>query len=469
MKTKGLWIFFAALIALLLASCTQIPPETQPTQQDATTVPTAAPTTAPTTVPPTEAPTDPPMPDWMREPVYPSYEELFSEDRKYESYLLAPYGDPRPFSWFVMDGKTGIEYTLTQGPEETDNNALYVNNTADNTSQLVLRFADPAFAKLVGCDGRYAYLVDLIRINNQLCQIRQIDLLTEKTQIVAEAKRFLDVHICGDTVLYYASYDDITKTIVICRVYLPEMKAETLCEFKSYADEFDLEEPQSTTGDIIWGARNPDSGSLEFYRYSLSDGSISPAHDSNTQRIDTAPSTLINSPWQPLTGAEIQGTPAGGKPHRLALPRIDGEGLYPGKLYLVSEGHVTQLLDEPVIQVRDFEDAVYCVTEDNRLLQISYDGSVCNTLYHNGGKPLKILGMAGENLLILEENTLLRIDAANARFCALLSHDPEAEIIAWEIDDENTLLLCVYRTDSFLRVYFNLDTGEFREDLESHI
>ena len=56
---------------------------------------------------------------WLQKPVYPSYEELFSQDLVYEpkkmdSTKLVPENS---ISWVIWDGDAGTLYTLIRNPE----------------------------------------------------------------------------------------------------------------------------------------------------------------------------------------------------------------------------------------------------------------------------------------------------------------------------------------------------------------
>ena len=471
------------LILLLTACAPMVPAETTTVPvTDATVAPTAVPTTIPATVPPTEAATEPVQPAWLREPVYPSYQELFSQDRKYESCAELYHEKLDPCSWFVMDGNTGVKYTLElnnfTGPYS---NELYIYCEADGTGKTVWHDQDQRIKTLLGCDGRYAYVMDAEYSAEAPCRILRVDMLEGTEEAVAEAEFFLDVCLSCDAVLYYAAYEETEQKISIHRVYLPEKKNELLVEPDVPAEQFKLLTPESTLGDIRWHSlsqeiqlalkkelSDPDSvfkdvkseilweeegpvwdpvraEALDYlcrilygeknvevydrYHYNLETDTVTVRTlDRVPMLAGYEPSACVLSPWEELPDADIQETLIGRIPSRTPTPLLEGEGFYPGKLYFVQEGCVTAVVDEDFLQVQALEDAVYCVTADKKILQIDYEGSVCNTLYASEGDILEVWGYYDKCLYIREDNRMLELDLVELKYRTLISFD-EGKIV----------------------------------------
>ena len=500
MSANQLWIFTAVLIALLLASCTQIPPETQPTQPDATTVPTTAPATASTTVPPTEAPTDPPMPDWMREPVYPSYEELFSEDRKYESYAEKYYEAYDPCSWFVMDGSTGVKFSAKL-INATGSTQIYIYSEAKASGSFVWKAENQRPKTLLGCDGRYAYVMDAEYSAEGLCRILQVDMLAETAKTVAEADFFPDAYLSCDAVLYYVAYAETDDKVSIHRVYLPEMKDELLLEPDVPVAKFNLLPPESTLGDICWHSlsqkiqpllktvlSDPNSEFCDVrskilweeegavwdpvraeafdylcgvlysekyvevydrYCYNLEADTVTVRTlDRVPMLAGYEPSACVLSSWEPLTNADIQDTLIGGTPSQKLQPILEGDGFYPGKLYLLNQGTVTAVIDKAFLQVQGYEDAVYCVTEDHKILQIDYDGRIYNTLYTSDCDTLEIWGYYDKHLYIREDNRFLDLDLVELKYRTLLSFNDGKIAYGYYRMSDHVLMIDVHKKDA---------------------
>lgn len=519
MNAKRLWTFSAVLAAVLLASCTQIPPETQPTQPDVTTVPTTISTTAPSTVPTTEAPTEPAPPAWLREPVYPSYEELFSEDRKYESYAEKYYETYDPCSWFVMDGSTGVKFSVKLS-NVTDFIQLYIYSEAKDSGSFVWKAEDQRTKTLLGCDGRYAYVMDAEYSAEEPCRILRVDMLEETAETVAEADFFLDACFSSDAVLYYAAYTATDDKISIHRVYLPEMKDELLIEPDVPAEQFNLLTPESTQGEIRWHSlsqemqsvleeelSNPDSvfndvrskilweeegpvwdpvraEALDYlcrvlygekyvevydrYCYNLETGTVTVR---TLERVPMLagydPSACVRSPWEDIPGADIQETLTGKVPSHMPTPILDGEGFYPGKLYFVEQGTVTAVVDKLFLQVQAHEDAVYCVTEDKKILQIDYEGGICNTLYISDGDVLELWGYYDKRLYIREDNRFLELDLEELKYRTLLSFNDGKIVYKYYRMSDHVLKVEVHEKDAVYVHTFDtieeafIDTREF--------
>lgn len=515
----------AIAAAVLFGACSSLPQDTQPTlpnestavTTEPTTMPTTMPTTTPPTVPTTEAPTEPPMPQWLREPVYPSYEALFSIDRKYEVNIetYSEYGTYDPCSWFVTDGETGLKYTLNMS-SVTGANKLYIYCEATKLAEFVWEKQEQRVKTLLGSDGRYAYVMDAEYSAEESAQILRVDMLDGTDQVVAEADYFPEAHLSCDAVLYYAAYEKDSKLVSIHRVYLPEMKDELLLETDVPVERFQLLPPKSTLGDLCWKAvsvemqrlvkaerSDPNSpfkgGRTELlweteaplltlaweeaydvlartlwgekgvesytdYQYSLQTGEVTEKKPNRVPMLAAyEPSACILSDWEPLPDADIQEDITGTVPSYLPVPVLEGDGFYPAKLYFMDQGAVTAIVDGAFLQAQAYADGVYCITEDNKVLQIDYEGNICNTLYVSECDTLELWGYDNAHLYIREDSRILDLDLTERKYRTLLSFGDKMIVRAYEPMREHQLWVDIHEKDAVYRHSFDITKEAFTD------
>ncbi len=75
-------------------------------------------------------------------------------------------------------------------------------------------------------------------------------------------------------------------------------------------------------------------------------------------------------------------------------------------------GIYTKLADIPISQMVLTPDYVYCITLENTIIQLSYDGSVCNTIYTSDSE-LDSLHYGLGYLCFIDNKTIIRIDTIN--------------------------------------------------------
>ena len=514
--------FLCAVIAaaVLFSACSVQPQETQPTLPNESTAATTEPTTIPTTVPTTQAPTEPQMPQWLREPVYPSYEDLFSIDRKYEVNIetYSEYGTYDPCSWFVTDGETGLKYTLNMS-SVTGANKLYIYCEATKLAEFVWEKQEQRVKTLLGSDGRYAYVMDAEYSAEGPAQILRVDMLDGTDQVVAEADYFPEAHLSCGAVLYYAAYEKDSKLVSIHRIYLPEQKDELLVETDAPVAEFLLQIPKSTLGDIYWMAiseemqqlvelelSNPESP-FKSWRTEILWEEEQPlltiageeAHDALTTGLsihtdvrvmdtyqyclqtDTVtekkanwvpmlagydPSACILSDWEPLPDVDIQKNLTGTIPVQLPVPVLEGDGFYPAKLYFTDQGAVTAIVDGAFLQVQAYADAVYCITEDNKVLQIDYEGNICNTLYVSECDTLELWGYYNGHLYIREDSRILDLDLTELKYRTLLSFGEAIFVYNYyntQVEQEPVLWVHIHEKDAVYVHTFDITKEAFTD------
>ena len=172
---------------------------------------------------------------------------------------------------------------------------------------------------------------------------------------------------------------------------------------------------------------------------------------------------LMGTSWQALPGMDIQvQLPAGSKPEGsivLEYCSIDGQ---PAKYYLCEKGAYKEIALD--IKLKEFisydsEDAIYCVTEDNAIIQLSYDGSVYNTLYKSDSELGTILYRGGA-LYVKEDDAVLEIDVANGQYRVLLQQKYLQNIA---LDGEMGLYISAGKGLSYKNYSYLFETGEIAQ------
>ena len=470
---KRLFLLLVAAVVLLVGywwyanrtTGPEIPPITEETTAPATGG------AAQTTTGPTE-PTAVTQSAYLLNGNYPSYEELFRQDREYaqaHSQFNRAETERQQRCWVVMDGNIGTEYELLQ--EWTDQGAiLFVSSPARNIREQIPAEGLQGYW-LLACDGSYAYFGEKeYRDSNMYFQILRLDLKTNRIETVLQEEAILDVYFCGGAVMYYAACQG--STVRICRMYLPDQKVDVLYSLDTVPVMFRMERPASTLGDITWTTvapemlplieaelNNPNSSyrepyvefwkaeaplrdpawrdgirslanrirvstdtpAIEIWTYRCTDGTVTVEKQPESALNRSEAPELLMGPWQPLPGMDLQGVPdAESKPGEDARSVIRGDGFWPGNPWSYWEEQLKKLSDEFVVETADAEDAVYCLTEDNRILQLSWDGSVCNVLYVGADTRLRNLLCRQGFLYVLEGSRILEIDIAGLQYRSLI-------------------------------------------------
>ena len=454
---------------------------------------------------------------WLREPVYSSYEELFSQDRAYAELKTenAYIGPESSRSWVVWDGDAGTLYTLIRNPElpgaRIGGDSLYIASDAWEAPARICSLDSLSEYYLQACDGRYAYFTKYLEEGNtsRYNEIARLDLLTAELTTLVRADEIMDVYLCGNAVLYFSRIQE--GQLQICRMYLPEQKLEVLCKPDVPASLFAFNPPASTLGKLTWNTAIPEIlAALEaeladpnseyrknptVYRYDLLWETEDPLNDLGLEKaaenlcidlfwkdregylscyvtctydpetgtvrmpepgVTAKAPELVNGEWMPLPGAEIKALPTGEEKPDNAQAAIIGDGFFPGKLYCVADGILTALTQFPVIECAEGEDAVYCITEDNSLIQVSWDGKLCNTLYAGGDTPIQMVQQARGYVYIVEGDKILEISCTDQQYRVLIRQESIADLFC----DEQEIFFEV-RKERYVEAYsYYPDTGE---------
>ena len=166
------------------------------------------------------------------------------------------------------------------------------------------------------------------------------------------------------------------------------------------------------------------------------------AHDHYEPEVTSLPTpTLSMGTWQNIPDAIL--------PDAITAEELYAEGMYDyfdaGLSEPVIQGlplqsqYPCQLRGSTLIPVTDFPVTMaaqsvrflYCITEDNTVVQLSHDGSICNVLYTAEGK-IHQISYAYGHLYLQDGNTLVEIDIPNLRYRVLLEDENLCEVQAYE-------------------------------------
>ena len=487
-----------------------------------TDTPTTAPATAPTTAPtePTTAPTEPPITEltpsmWMAEPGYPPYEALFSQDVPYADYS---------FDWVVEQDGVYREYCIDSSEEgilvsSYDLDADYlVPNTKD------FRGEENDYPQFMGCDGKYAYFYNM-RDTNRIFQMElltgEVRIIVEEERIYGYPTLvggFVVYYVrpAGDKGEVCRLYIPEGRVDVLCEMEKPEhlfgitypatsqgkirwhglnpeivAKAEALWAdpnaakvinehdytetWKEFASgvagmhqdfrEMFFHDLQEETG--IWGleqtAFDPAAGTYSKKLGTLDNcwlGSGFP-HDHFNPVYEPLPvPQAIMGPWQELPGLEIQGTPSAAKEDPFVRSyRVPGSANR--QLFLQEDGKLTLLLDKAWTPIKSTETAVYCLTDENSIVELSYDGSVCNTLYAADNGTLTNFVYSGGMLCFREDSRVLLLDIAAKQYRVLMD-DPEVYIELW-FEGSPSFCFSLSKGLYYQQYLFDINTGAIEE------
>lgn len=423
MKPRFLSLLLIAGL-LLLTGCeqTQLPadpttaPPTVPTTSPtvAVTVPTAPPTTAPTTAPTTE----PEPPKWLRKEAHMTYEEYFAEDRQYARD--SDDADQR-YSWYIMEGDVGTVYDLSW-EESIIGKSLYLSDHSAGTREWYYVPENLASDGLLCCDGKYAYFIRTVReLPLRPVEIVRLDMETKTVEPIIRIDGIRARYLCGNAVLYAVCR--VEDSLQVCRIYLPEARVDILCTIETEPRLFfySLHCPESTLGDVSWaiGASELDIKYIESYH--CADGTVTREPYQRVLPTPVPEPELIEGEWQ-FIGTELQGTPPAEGPEN-AVAVILGNGFRAGNPGYYAEGKVIRLSEDMALEAVEGTEGIFCITEENEVLQLSWDGSIRNVLYAGGEKPLgNLVYWEGFLYLTEGENILqLRVEDGASR---VLIHQP---------------------------------------------
>lgn len=498
-------VSFVLVLLLLLTACyprTEIPSDSsQPTQQETTADPLLQ-----ETLESTGGSEDLPDPELsaddclLTERNTLSYEEFFGEDRVYADDAFSGRRD-----WIIPSGGEtilfDIKYDFTQ-------EMFYIDSPACRGTRYIIPGSD-AYAStynLLSADGVYAYFQ-----NTE--EIVQLDMRTGAALQIVRCDHIRNAYICGRDALYYAGVTD--GKLAINRLYIPTMQLDVLFDDFSadtpYGEnEIYLYKPTSTQGDVVWYCVNPamteqvrketadpDSKFIDLPLIDITRlwGEGDPMDpDLSRERLwlykyiqqDTDIRAFLEVTYNQATGEDSERLGViddcwfgSGYPHDHYSPEIteketpvpaDGQWIdipelepirgevsavayadqfMPYTLYCYDNGKLGEkLIETPVVDVY----GAFCVTEDNTLIQVSWDGNVCNILYRVKDK-IRKLEQFNDRLYFLDGNTMVELDLSEGKHRTIVEYTNITEMYLDNFED----------TSDFAEIYFVVEKGLFVE------
>ena len=467
-------------LALLLCACTpQEPAQTDPTQ-NSTAPSESVSATESDTDPPTEAATETGAqllsPDaWLITDATPlTYEEYFSEDRVYPS---------NGTSWLAETNAGYVVYraTLDNGSLFVHTDAaesIYVVPCEEDLSQYSLLAANGSFAYLRGKEdilmvellaGR---TYTLLQTENEYNARLQDDLVlyyseSEEDSInicrlyipTGEKDILYTVPLEGTPESWFHFYTpESTQGNIVWYMMNPDMLTLLKQEFSDpdskyrsdypefWEDPTRLYDPIGASIGRICVSIQDETGIRAFvkYNYDPKDGSLTKktgiidgcwygsdwGHDHFAPEITELPApNLLMEDWtsiapvspqpQSPTAEEMYAEERGQEgAYRTALYDTDSES---GNLFTLKDGIATPVFGKQVAKVLNSPYYIYCITQDNTLYQVSYDGSFVQPLY-TGKESLSELDYHCGILCLLDGTALIQIDVPKLQYRAVLEH-----------------------------------------------
>ena len=489
--------FAAALLAaLVLTGCAQTKPgeTTEPTAK-APIVPTTAPTTAPTET--TVAPTEP-EPQvlepalWWREAQHPSYEEALAEPAAFclsdtEAWLISE-GDSAvcyslenyfPDGYFIASSAHQKIYTVPGSetlsadyvvPIAADMEFAYL---ASDSAVLKLDLLTGETAASVSCGKILAsavmdhYMLYYAEHTGEAINICRVYLPEMKRDVLdsleAPAKIYEDDNtgaLSGNGKLRWAIRNPEMMELLEAELKNPESSYQKAVFNEEEVDfsfvwtrEDPLEERALNDLDMFLYTVQEKSGIRAFaeYEYDLKAGQLSvrtaiidscyfgtgKPHDHELPEITEIDGpTVVNGPWNPTPGWDIQGTVTG-KPSGSFSVEQRRFGTGPVKLYLKENGYLTEIAEMSLQNMQLRDDGIWGITQDNRVVQLSYDGTVCNTLYAGSGA-LKDIIYLEKGFYLVDNGQLVEVDAEAGKYRVLVKQEHMWDIDYWS-KQEGTL------------------------------
>ena len=478
------------LAVFLFAGCDQTNPEqttastTEPTTA-ATTQPTTAATTQPTTAPTTEATTAPteatePTVDlsWQTAPVYPSYAEFLAAEPAFAELNCT--------SWLIVEKDGGVEYSFDAESFTVmrDGKAVYHVPNQKELEGYHTWAADGKYGyikndtEILKIDLQTGDVIGSIQIGRILCIRRIVDSFVwyyvehdgEHFNIcrvyLPEMKRdVLDSFAAPANV--YEDDDTYTRSdgnYIRWVIRNPEMMELLETELKKPESSYQKPTFHNEVVDFsfVWQKENVlnewDLNQLDMFLYTVQEksgiqafveyeyhipsntlttrtgiidncyfGTGDPHDHFKPEITEIAGPTVVNSSWKPIPNQDIQGV-IPEKPMGTFTVEQLRFGTDPMKLYRKQNGYLTELAELSFKTRQDREDAIYGITQDNRLVQLSYDGTVCNTLYTGIGTLRDIMYLQN-GFYLVDDNQIIEIDMATGQYRVLIEQD-----YLWDID-----------------------------------
>ena len=135
----------------------------------------------------------------------------------------------------------------------------------------------------------------------------------------------------------------------------------------------------------------------------------------------------------------------------------------PGYLYVKNliTNEIVQLWDEPVSELVDTADFVFCITANNKIIQVDYTGTYSKVL-HSSSTPLSSIIHFNTSVYFIDNYSVMRYNLSNRSIESLLHEDGITSVFPYA---SNLLLLESNTTKQFT---FNCITGKRSAELCDH-
>lgn len=192
------------------------------------------------------------------------------------------------------------------------------------------------------------------------------------------------------------------------------------------------------------------------------------AHDHFEPEITELPDpTPAIGPWIPITGVTLPPSPTADELYAeglydhydASIPEVTVYGLplQPEYAYHLSGSTLTKAMDTPITMAQNSVHFLYCVTEDNTVLQISHDGSTRNVLY-TAEAEIREISHANGHLYLLDGSKIIDIDVPALQYRVLLEHDDIIEASAH--DEPGIVYFTIARGLHYQQYLLTPETGK---------
>lgn len=188
-------------------------------------------------------------------------------------------------------------------------------------------------------------------------------------------------------------------------------------------------------------------------------------HDHFSPEITTTDEPVASiSGWRDL---DLAGWNSSNYEEDFGSYRIVADTLSRGTLCWISDGKVQIVLDTPVVAVRKADRFFICVTTDQRILQVSFDGGCIRELYKATNGKIDEVSISGTHVFFTDGDTIMELDLENDRVRSVLQHPHllESYFYGEEYDPagKNRVYFAI-RNGMFYQQYIvDLETGEIEE------
>ncbi len=178
-------------------------------------------------------------------------------------------------------------------------------------------------------------------------------------------------------------------------------------------------------------------------------------HDHFSPDVTTAaPPVIVNGSWMVLPAKNFQALPE--QRNQSGYPMIYGAGFMPGTLYWNNNGSMKKLTEQVVTEMCSSEDTVYCISENQSILELSQDGNVCNTVYSSENGTLRELSWKDGMLYVVDGDSIVKIDIQNKQYRHLITHPDIIDMFGHE---DGIVYFAVAKGMYYQQYLYNTITG----------